>query len=123
MSKNIKLHYIIQHQPSFLYSGSLTYPECQDAIWLLFSQYHLISETDYTRLVSVIQRRTSIIDATTRHNNRNLFATLPETEVYRNWNELSMLTPKPNLLAYNSASYVHINFVILISLFLLLLMI
>jgi len=123
MSRNIKLHYIIQHQPSYLYTGSLTFPECQDAIWLLFSQYHLISETDYSRLLKVIQKRTTIVDPLSLLNTRILFPSLPSTQVYRNWNELSMLSPKPTLMAYNSASYVHINYLIFISLFLLFLMI
>lgn len=123
MDRSIKLHYMIQHQPSYMYTGSLTYPECQEAIWLLFSQFHIISESDLTYLTKVIQTHTpSIVDSTTNYNDRNLFSNT-NTPVYRNWNEAARMEPRQNLLVYNSSSFLNLSYVVYISLLFSLLMI
>lgn len=116
MSRNIKLHYIVQHQPAYLYQGSLTYPECQPALWMVQSQYHLISNTDLSHLKDVIANKISTGFANEKTNERNIQPKIGTTVVYRNWNEPEVMTPKPTLMGYNSSSFVNIGYVTLISL-------
>ena len=111
MHRSIKLHHIVQHQPSYLYKGSLTFPECEPALWLLFSQYHLISASDLTKLTTAIQAKTSITDSVTRKNTRDAFPVASTTPIYRNWNELDKLTARPTLMSYSSGAYLHFTFV------------
>jgi carbonic anhydrase len=116
MNRNIKLHYMVQHQPSLLYKGSLSYPECEPAIWLAFTQYHFISAFDLAQLTLAIQSKVSYLDTTSKKNTRNVFSVAPGTQVFRNWNDVTQLSPKPNLLAYSSSSYINFSCVTLMSL-------
>lgn len=116
MNRNIKLHYMVQHQPSLLYKGSLSYPECEPTLWLAFTQYHLIGAFDLSQLTLAIQSKVSLLDSTTKMNTRNIFSVAPGTQVFRNWNDVSQLSPKPNLLAYSSSSYINFSYVTLMSL-------
>lgn len=108
MARNIKLFQIVQHQPSYLYQGTLTYPECQPALWMVFSNYHLIGATDLSNLVSVIKKNFSD-GTTTNYNTRDIFSNsfngLP-TNVYRNWQETSKMISRPTLLSYGSAKHI-----------------
>ncbi len=108
--RDIKLHYMIQHQPSYLYEGTLTYPECQGSLWMIFSQFHYISQTDYANLASVIRKNQNLIDTTSLQNTRNIKKNV-NTPVYRNWNDFDRMTPKPTLLAYNSATRINLSYI------------
>ena len=114
LSRNIKLHYMVQHQPAYLYQGTLTFPECEPALWMLFSQYHFIKATDLANLTKAIKNQAGSIDTITGHNNRNLFAL--NTKVYRNWNDVDKLTPRATLLAYSSSSFVNVSYITVMSL-------
>lgn len=110
MSRNIKLHYIFQHQPSYLYSGTLTYPECEKSFWLVFSQYHFIGQSDYDNLKNMITQATGLTE-----NRRNLFPNTYDVEIYRNWNDKTYLIPKPTLMLYNSSSMIYMSYTFMMS--------
>jgi carbonic anhydrase len=103
--KDLKFHHIIQHQPSYLYEGSLTFPECQKALWLIFSQYHLIGQTDYNNLRKMINTATGI-----QNNNRYIFPNNVNVPIYRNWNDKSMMVERPTLMVYNSSKYLSYSY-------------
>ncbi len=113
LKKIVKLHHIVQHQPSYLYQGSLSYPECSPAMWLIYSQYHFIKNSDLTTLKAKIN--SSYKDSNTGFNARDKFPVLKNTEVYRNWNEQHKMVPRPTLMAYNSASYIRLSYVSMVS--------
>jgi carbonic anhydrase len=106
LPRDIKLRYIIQHQPSFLYEGTLTYPECQQSLWLVFSQFHLISKTDYSQLSKVINEK---IKSQSSGNTRSLQQGT-KTAVYRNWNDLSRMKPNHSLMIYNISTRIHLSY-------------
>jgi carbonic anhydrase len=110
MLRPIKLHHIIQHQPSYLYTGSLTYPVCQKAQWLVFSQYHSIGQTDFNNLQSLITSATGLFS-----NTRNIFPYTSSQEIYRNWNDMANLLPNPTLMVYNSSCILNISYTLLFS--------
>ncbi len=107
LPRDIKLRYIIQHQPSFLYEGTLTYPECQPSLWLVFSQYHLISKSDYSNLSKVINDKINL-HGLNNQNIRNL-QPLTQANVYRNWNDLTRMKPNQTLMMYNSSTKLHLS--------------
>jgi len=112
IQKDIKLHHIIQHQPSYLYQGSLTYQGCDPALWLVFANYHYISRTDYNNLKKMIQipkANTAVIaDTITQSNVRDLQINV-NLPVYRNWKDESGMQARPTLMTYNSASFTTVS--------------
>jgi carbonic anhydrase len=110
ISRPIKLHHIIQHQPSYLYSGTLTYPECQKSLWLVFSQYHFIGQTDFNNLKNMITIATG-----TAENRRDMFSNTYDVEIFRNWNDKTNLIAKPTLMVYNSSSMMNLSYTLLMS--------
>jgi len=112
MARNIKLPQFIVHQPAFLYKGTLTYPECQNALWLVNTQYHLISSNDLTLLRTAINANIVLTDLNP-YNTRDLKSLLNETVVYRNYDDVNAVVMKSNLLNYNNADYVK-NYVLLL---------
>jgi carbonic anhydrase len=110
MLRPIKLHHIIQHQPSYLYTGSLTYPVCQEAQWLIFSQYHSIGQTDFNNLKSLIASATGLVT-----NTRDMFPFTSSQAIYRNWNDASNLIPSPTLMVYSSSSVLNMSYTLLMS--------
>jgi carbonic anhydrase len=118
MIKPIKLFHIIQHQPSYLYTGSLTYPECQKSLWLVFSQFHLIGQTDFNNLKNLIQKATGL-----ENNARDIFSNNFDEEVFRNWNDKVNLIPKQTLMVYSSSSMLNMSYTFLMSIFFFALMI
>lgn len=91
--KPIKLHHIIQHQPSFLVQSKLQTQ--QDALYLIFSQYHYISETDLILLKATFEKIFST-ENTITHEIKI------DSPIYRNWDNPKELVPKPTLMTYNS---------------------
>lgn len=102
---------MIQHQPSYLYQGSLNYDQCQPAWWLLFSQYHLIKRTDYNNLVSVT-RANIPLDSDNKYVRSQSPLINP---VYRNWNDLNKFTPRVTLLNFDSATFLNTNVLIIMA--------
>jgi carbonic anhydrase len=102
--KNIKLNYLVQHQPSLLYQGTLSYPECQPALWLLMTQYHLITNTELQALKTMVTNQNFADPSNGGFNTRKQFPTV--AQVYRNWDDKSRILPMVTLMNYNAATMV-----------------
>ena len=87
--KPIKLHHIIQNQPSYLFEGNYNNV---DTLFMVFSQYHFISETMSNILKEI---KTSDINTT---------ITEPP-KIFRNVRKLDEIKPKATLMAYSKGSY------------------
>ena len=88
--KPVKLHHIIQNQPSYLFEGK--YNET-NTLFMVFTQYHFISEKLYNTLVN-IESNTEI--------NINIIC---ESKIYRNVRKLEEIKPSATLMAYSKGSY------------------
>ena len=95
-SKPVKLYQIIQNQPSYLFESKLENTQ-QDCLFLVFSQYHFISNTDFTNLNSTIGNYTQ--------TNSTFFNNETKYEYYRNSKNPDELKPMGTLLAYSGAEY------------------
>lgn len=93
--KSIKLYQIIQDQPSYLFEGELLSGE--ESLFMVFSQYHFISEKDYLTLEKSFNKTLeNDIDADDYY--------IPKKgDVYRNWDNIRKLEPKATLLAYSKS--------------------
>ena len=99
--KPIKLHHIIQNQPSILFEG--IYNET-DTLFMVFTQYHFISE--------------KFINYINKFNFSDLNETVSKVEkIYRNVRKLQDIQPKATLLAYSKGNYLR-NILFFIFLFL-----
>ena len=97
--KPIKLHHIIQNQPSYLFNG--TYNDT-DTLFMVFSQYHFIAKTVYNNLKNI--------------ENWDIITTISEPQkIFRNVRKIDEIKPKATLLAYSNGSYLKyfITFIIL----------
>lgn len=89
--KPIKLHQIIQNQPSYLFNGR--YNDI-DTLFMVFTQYHFISE-NMLRNLDYISQQTNVINTTVTDFGK----------IYRNIRKLEEIKPKATLLAYSKGSY------------------
>ena len=89
--KPIKLHQIIQNQPSYLFNGR--YNDI-DTLFMVFTQYHFISE-NMLRNLDYISQRTNVINTIVTDFGK----------IYRNIRKLEEIKPKATLLAYSKGSY------------------
>ena len=89
--KPIKLHQIIQNQPSYLFNGR--YNDI-DTLFMVFTQYHFISENMLSNLNYISQRTNDINTIVTDFG-----------KIYRNIRKLEEIKPKATLLAYSKGSY------------------
>ena len=87
--KPIKLHHIIQNQPSYLFEGK--YNET-NTLFMVFTQYHFISEKLYNLLAEI----------ETDEINTNV---IQESKIYRNVRKLEEIKPSATLMAYSKGSY------------------
>lgn len=98
MTRQIKLYSIVQHQPGYLYEGTLPYGDCQPAWYLQLTQYQLIAQYDYNNLVTASK---NYLNSTSNTNVRSIQTTI--NQVYRNWNNITRLTPNLNLISFQNA--------------------
>ena len=89
--KPIKLHQIIQNQPSYLFNGKYSDTE---TLFMVFTQYHFISENMLSNLDYISQRTNDINTIVTDFG-----------KIYRNIRKLEEIKPKATLLAYSKGSY------------------
>ena len=89
--KPIKLHQIIQNQPSYLFNGKYN---DTDTLFMVFTQYHFISENMLSNLNYISQRTNDINTIVTDFG-----------KIYRNIRKLEEIKPKATLLAYSKGSY------------------
>ena len=87
--KPIKLHHIIQNQPSYLFEGK--YNET-NTLFMVFTQYHFISEKLYNLLAEI---------ETDEINTK----VIQESKIYRNVRKLDEIKPSATLMAYSKGSY------------------
>jgi carbonic anhydrase len=109
MKKPIKFHYMVQHQPAYMYQGTLTYPDCQQALWVVNSQYHLIRESDFNLLKEV---SADLIDPVLNTNVRS--QSTRTVTVYRNFQDLTKLVPRATMMSYDSAQGLKMNIVMML---------
>lgn len=94
--KPVKLYQFIQNQPAYMFESKLNTGE--DCLYMVFSQYHFISEEDYQNL------NYTCVDGL---GFKNFF--IPEldssTPYYRNWKNPEEMKPKVTLMSFNSSFY------------------
>jgi len=92
--KPVKLYQIIQNQPSYLFEAEF---DKKDTLFMVFTQYHYISENDYISLNNVIKdfKDEKEIDIQYSENSK----------IYRNMRNLDNLEPKVSLMIYSDSNY------------------
>ena len=115
MTRDIKLAHFVVNQPAFMYKGSLTFPDCEDALWIINSHFHIISTADKNNLINATRHFTST--KFTDSNVRTLQDRLSTTFVYRNFDDANDLTPILNKLYYNNAQIFKVSYVLLFLIF------
>jgi carbonic anhydrase len=113
MKRDIKLWNIIVHQPSFMYKGTLTFPDCDDTLWIVNTNYHIISTSDKNNLISATRN----FYKNSQNNKRDLQNILSNTVIYRNFESLNEKIHNPNKLSYNKSNICNISFVLLVLIF------
>jgi hypothetical protein len=112
--KSIKLHQIIQHQPSLLFESNLTYSTNTKALHMIFTQFHFISEKDHAMLNLAFNKALGI---TSKITDKEKLYLVPQGEVYRNWQNPEEVAPKATLMAYNRKEIakisLHVAFIII----------
>ena len=87
--KPVKLHQIIQNQPSYLFEGKYNHT---DTLFMVFTQYHFISK--------------NFIDNLNKINITNININIAnESKIYRNVRKLEEIKPKATLMAYSKGTY------------------
>jgi hypothetical protein len=97
--KPVKLHHIIQNQPSYLFEGK--YNET-NTLFMVFTQYHFISEKLYNTLVNIEPNK---------EINTNIIC---DSKIYRNVRKLEEIKPSATLMAYSKGSYLKNIFAIIV---------
>ena len=97
--KPVKLHHIIQNQPSYLFEGK--YNET-NTLFMVFTQYHFISEKLYNSLVNI---------ESNKEININIIC---DSKIYRNVRKLEEIKPSATLMAYSKGSYLKNIFAIIV---------
>ena len=97
--KPVKLHHIIQNQPSYLFEGK--YNET-NTLFMVFTQYHFISEKLYNTLVNIEPNK---------EINTNITC---DSKIYRNVRKLEEIKPNATLMAYSKGSYLKNIFAIIV---------
>lgn len=96
--RDIKMKYLINNMPSYLYEGSLTSGNCDPAIWILQSNFNFITTNDFNNLVSALGQ----ISPGMSTNNRNIMGNTSTINVYKNYNSSYIFAP--SLINYNHGS-------------------
>ena len=93
--KPVKLYQIIQNQPSYLFEGKF---ENKDTLFMVFTQYHFISNSDYTRLIDTIEKAKANVDNIVIDYNES-------SKIYRNMKNPDNLKSKVSLMIYSKSNY------------------
>lgn len=102
VKKPIKLHHIIQNQPSYLFEGEY---DNRSALFMVFTQYHFISNKMFNTLNDAIFENSDI-------------QITSFGKIYRNVRRLEEIKPKATLLAYSKGSYLKNIFAFILLIFL-----
>ena len=96
--KPVKLYKIIQNQPSILFEGTF---QQKDTLFLVFSQYHFISENDFKKLEDLYKVKGI------EKFNINYSQQDPNAKIYRNVKNEEDIKPKVTLMSYSKASFLN----------------
>ena len=110
-SRPVKLYTIIQNQPSLLFEGNY---KNIDTLFMVFTQYHFIAETDLNNLNNLYK------DKTPTNSPDVLFDDYTEykRKIFRNVRNIEEVKPKVTLMSYSKAKYLEsLLFFIIIFLF------
>jgi uncharacterized protein YuzE len=108
--KPVKLYHIIQNQPSYLFEGKF---DKKDTLFMVFTQYHFISDSDFVRLGKVIDTLGNTEDINIDYGNSNT----DDSKIYRNMRNPDNLNQKVSLMIYSKANYLN-NFLLFFIIFL-----
>lgn len=103
--KPVKLYQIIQNQPSLLFEGKLANE--QDCLFMVFTQYHFISNSHFSYLEYLVEDKTKKI---IKDNGITTF--------YRNSMNIDEVSPMGTLLAYSGTNYFNYYSIYLLFIFL-----
>ena len=93
--KPVKLYQIIQNQPSYLFEAKF---EDKDTLFMFFTQYHFISESDLKKLNEICSA-IKIDEIITEYKETD--------KIYRNMQNSQKLKPKVSLMVYSKANYLN----------------
>ena len=96
----MKLYHIIQNQPSYLFEGKF---DKKDTLFMVFTQYHFISDSDFVRLGKVIDTLGNTEDINIDYGNSNT----DDSKIYRNMRNPDNLNQKVSLMIYSKANYLN----------------
>ena len=94
--KPVKLYKVIQNQPSILFEGTFHQKE---TLFLVFSQYHFISNKDFEKLFELINLKNK--------EDLNIIED-KNVKMLRNFKNEEDLKPKVTLMSYSKASFLNI---------------
>jgi carbonic anhydrase len=110
--RDIKVRYLLNNMPGYMYEGSLTSGNCDPALWIIQSNYNYITSKDYNNLLLALGKITSGL----KGNNRSIQGSTSAYTVYKNVN--TTYTYSPSLINYNTGSrMIYSNGVIFLFLF------
>ena len=104
--KPIKLYQMIQHQPQYLFEAKDLISD-EKTLYLIFSQYHHISESDYNILKNLYDKNFG------QNYNIQQF-NISSIIIYRNFQNPDDLKSKLTLMAYNNQQYFKLKWIFLI---------
>ena len=97
--KPVKLYKIIQNQPSILFEGKF---HEKDTLFLVFSQYHFISDSDFKKLEELYNKKG--IEKISIYCSQEQNA-----KIFRNVKNEEDIKPKVTLMSYSKASFLKIS--------------
>ena len=106
--KPIKLYQIIQNQPSYLFDGKY---HNKDTLFMVFTQYHFISEDDFKELSTLYENTSNLQDIT------NYVEKEYSGKIFRNVKNIKEIKQKVTLMAYSNSQFLK-NLFLLVILFL-----
>lgn len=98
--RDIKVRFLINNMPGYMYEGSLTSGNCDPALWIIQSNYNYITSKDYNNLLLALGK----ISSGMKTNNRAIQGDTLTYTVYKNVN--SSYTFSPSLINYNTGSQI-----------------
>ena len=98
--KPVKLYQIIQNQPSYLLEGKF---DKKDALFMIFTQYHFISNSDYEKLNKILGKDL-VKDGIIGYDEDQ---TTYDSKIYRNIRNPDNLKQKVSLMIYSKAYYLN----------------
>ena len=97
--KPVKLYQIIQNQPSYLFEGQF---DQKDTLFMVFTQYHFISDSDFKSLDKIKIDDTQDINIQYDKDSKTY-----DPKIYRNMRNLDNLGQKVSLMIYSNSNYLN----------------